>query len=104
MINSDHATFFSLILFGIGILGLLTRKNLIMILISVEIMLNAVNLNLIALSRRDIQGMTAGGGEAIALFVILLAACEAAVGLGILIGLKKYSSDVSVDDFDELRD
>ena len=81
MIPTEHYLITSGILFAIGALGVLTKRNLIVILLSIEIMLNAANLSFIAFSHRwgDI------GGQVISLFVIAIAASEVAIGLAIAI-------------------
>jgi len=80
------------VLFTLGVLGVLFRRNAIVILMSVELMLNAVNLTLVALS----QAMGDVSGQVIVFFVIAVAAAEAAVGLAIVIALfrKKVTVDV----------
>ncbi len=103
VIPLDHAVWFSIALFVIGLVGVLTRRNLIVIFVSVELMLNAVNLHIIALSRLP-DGRAAANGEAVALFVILLAACEVAVGLAILLGLYRHHVLLAVEDIAELKD
>jgi NADH-quinone oxidoreductase subunit K len=103
MIQADHATVYAVILFGIGLVGALTRRNLLVVFISVEIMLNAVNLNLIASSRRAVAGAGANG-ESVALFVILLAACEVAVGLGILLGLFRRYQRIEIEEIMEMKE
>ena len=94
---------FSFALFFIGLAGVLTRRNLIIVFVSVELMLNAVNLNIVALSRRSGAGLSVAGADSVALFVILLAACEVAVGLGILLGLYDLHGRLSIDDIDEIK-
>ena len=73
----------SAILFGIGVFGFLARRNIILMLVSVEIMLNAVNLSLVGFSRH----LEDSRGQILALFVIAVAAAEAGVGLGLVIAL-----------------
>lgn len=105
MISSDHATYFSVALFCIGLAGVLTRKNLIIIFVSVELMLNAANLNFVAMSRRAMVGSTMPSiGDSTALFVILIAACEVAIGLGLLIGLYRHAPSLAVEDVAELKE
>jgi NADH-quinone oxidoreductase subunit K len=103
MILADHATVYAVILFGIGLVGALTRRNLLVVFISVEIMLNAVNLNIVAASRRAVTGAGAYG-ESVALFVILLAACEVAVGLGILLGLYRRYGRLDIEEIMEMKE
>jgi NADH-quinone oxidoreductase subunit K len=85
-------------LFMIGTLGVLTRRNVIIILMSIELILNAVNLNLVAFSR--LYGLH---GQIFAIFVITDAAAEAAVGLGIIIAFFRNKETVNVDEVDLLR-
>ncbi len=85
-------------LFMIGTVGVLTRRNVIIILMSIELILNAVNLNLVAFSR--LYGLH---GQIFAIFVITDAAAEAAVGLGIIIAFFRNKETVNVDEIDLLR-
>ena len=85
-------------LFMIGTVGVLTRRNVIIILMSIELILNAVNLNLVAFSR--LYGLH---GQIFAIFVITDAAAEAAVGLGIIIAFFRNKETVNVDEVDLLR-
>jgi len=89
----------SAVLFGIGLIGFLGRRNIILMLVSVEIMLNAVNVSLAAFSYQlhDMRG------QIIALFVIAVAAAEAAVGLGLVIALSRTRPGLNVDDLTQLR-
>ena len=89
----------SAVLFGIGLLGFLGRRNIILMLISVEIMLNAVNVSLAAFSR-NLQDQR---GQVLALFVIAVAAAEAAVGLGLVLALSRNRPGVSVEDLTQLK-
>jgi len=89
----------SAVLFGIGLIGFLGRRNIILMLVSVEVMLNAVNVSLAAFSYQ-LQDMR---GQIIALFVIAVAAAEAAVGLGLVIALSRTRPGLNVDDLTQLR-
>ena len=89
----------SAILFGIGLVGFLGRRNIILMFVSVEIMLNAVNVSLAAFSQQ-LQDLR---GQVLALFVITIAAAEAAVGLGLVIALYRNRPGVSVEDLTQLR-
>ncbi len=86
-------------LFGIGVFGFLARRNIILMFISVEIMLNAVNLSLVGFSRQ----LGDPRGQVLALFVIALAAAEAAVGLGLVIALNRNKPGAGVADLTELK-
>jgi NADH-quinone oxidoreductase subunit K len=81
MIGLEHYLFLSAILFAIGLLGVLTRRNLLIVLMSVEIMLSAANITFVAFSR---YGSNLDG-QVFVLFSFVVAACEVAVGLGIII-------------------
>jgi len=87
-------------LFAIGIFGVLTRKNAIAILISVELILNGVNLNLINFARNTALGAK---GQVFVLFVILLAALEAALGIAIILGIYRSLKKIDVDEARVLR-
>jgi len=99
MIPTSHYLFLSLALFTIGVIGVLTRRNVIIILMSIELILNAVNINLIAFSRM----FGSVDGQIFALFVITDAAAEAAVGLGIIIAFFRNRETVLADEMDILK-
>jgi NADH-quinone oxidoreductase subunit K len=86
-------------LFIIGTIGVLTRRNVVVILMSIELILNAVNLNLVAFSRLY-NGVH---GQIFSIFIITDAAAEAAVGLGILIAFFRNKETVNVDEIDLLK-
>jgi NADH-quinone oxidoreductase subunit K len=93
------------ILFTIGVAGVLTRRNIIVIFMSIELILNAANLNFIAFSRY-LQGTgsaNAASGQIFAIFVIVVAAAEAAIGLGIVIALYRNKETIWVDEIDLLK-
>jgi NADH:ubiquinone oxidoreductase subunit K len=87
------------ILFAIGLVGFLGRRNIILMLVSVEIMLNAVNVSLAAFSSH----LHDSRGQILALFVIAVAAAEAAVGLGLVLALSRNRPGVRVADLTELK-
>lgn len=87
------------ILFAIGVCGFLTRKNIIMMFLSIELMLNAVNLNMVALSHY----LDSMRGQVFTFFIITVAAAEAAIGLGIAITLYRSRHTVHVDEINELK-
>ena len=95
----EKAVALSALLFVLGALGALTRRNLIVILMSIELMLNAVNLALVAFSRQ--WGDLAG--HVFVLMVIVVAAAEVAVGLGIVISLFRNRESVNVEDVSLLK-
>ncbi len=99
MIPTSHYLFLSLALFTIGVIGVLTRRNVIIILMSIELILNAVNINLIAFSR--VLGSV--DGQVFAIFIITDAAAEAAVGLGIIIAFFRNRETVLADEMDILK-
>lgn len=99
MIPITHAVALSGILFLLGVLGALTRRNLIAVLMSVELMLNAVNLALVAFSRQ----WGNHGGQLFVLMVIVVAAAEVAVGLGIVLSLFRNRESVNVEDASLLK-
>lgn len=89
------------VLFCIGLYGVLTKRNAIIVLLSIELMLNAVNLNLIAFSKYGVNPSLTG--QIFSLFTISVAAAEAAVGIAVLIVLYRGRATVNVDEFDEMR-
>ena len=95
MLTATHVMIFSLVLFGIGVFGVLTRRNILIVLMSLELILNAANLNFVAFSwiHPSIDG------QVFALFVICVAAGEVAVGLAILITLFRNRNSVNIDEF-----
>jgi len=99
MIPTSHYLFVSLALFTIGVIGVLTRRNVIIILMSIELILNAVNINLVAFSRL----LGSVDGQIFAIFVITDAAAEAAVGLGIIIAFFRNRETVLADEMDILK-
>ncbi|HSM50439.1 MAG TPA: NADH-quinone oxidoreductase subunit NuoK [Thermoanaerobaculia bacterium] len=92
-IGTGHFLVLGAILFGIGLFGILTRRNLITVLMSVELLLNSANLNLVAFAyeRSDLTG------QVFAVFTIAVAAGEAAVGLGILLALFRMRGTTELD-------
>jgi NADH:ubiquinone oxidoreductase subunit K len=93
------------LLFIIGVAGVLTRRNIIVIFMSVELILNAANLNFIAFSRylRDTGGANAVAGQVFTVFIIVVAAAEAAIGLGIVIALYRNRETIWLDEIDLLK-
>ena len=94
MIPTKFLLLVSSLLFCLGVFGILTRRNAIAILLSIELILNAASLNFVVFSR--IYG--AAQAQAFALFIIALAACEAAVGLAIILGLYRTAKTVFADE------
>jgi NADH:ubiquinone oxidoreductase subunit K len=93
------------LLFIIGVAGVLTRRNIIVIFMSIELILNAANLNFIAFSRylESIGKENALAGQIFTVFVIVVAAAEAAIGLGIVIALYRNKETIWVDEIDLLK-
>jgi NADH-quinone oxidoreductase subunit K len=98
-ITTVHYLMLSAALLLIGTVGVLTRRNIVIILMSIELILNAVNINLVAFSKYY-QNVV---GQIFAIFVITVAVAEAAVGLGILIALFRNKETVQADEVDLLR-
>jgi len=86
-------------LFTIGVIGVLTRRNILIILMSIELMMNAVNINLISFSNH-LQQVT---GQVFSIFVITVAAAEAAVGLGIVIAMFKNKETMNINEIDLMK-
>jgi NADH-quinone oxidoreductase subunit K len=99
MITLAHFVGLSFVLFTIGVVGVLVRRNLLTVLMSIELMLNAVNINLVAFSRQ-LGDLT---GQVFTVFVIAVAAGEAAIGLAIIISLQRLKSSVNLDDAAEMK-
>jgi NADH:ubiquinone oxidoreductase subunit K len=93
------------LLFVIGIAGVLTRRNIIVIFMSIELILNAANLNFIAFSRylQDTGSVNAVAGQVFTIFIIVVAAAEAAIGLGLVIALYRNKETIFVDKIDLLK-
>jgi len=99
MITSTHYLVLSSALFTIGVAGVMVRRNIIIVFMSIELMLNAVNINLVAYSYQ-LQNLV---GQVFAIFVIAVAAAEAAVGLGILLAFYRNKDTVNVDEMNLLK-
>ena len=93
-----ESLFFSAVLFAIGVVGVLTRRNAIIIFMCVELMLNAVNLTFVALAQA--YGVA---GQVFVVFVMTVAAAEAAVGLAIIIALFRHRQTVNLQNINLLR-
>ena len=98
-ISLNHYLVLSGVLFAIGTAGVFLRRNLITVLLSIEIMLNAVNLTFVAVGRR----LDSVDGQIIVFFVMTVAAAEAAVGLAIVIALFRHRESLSPDAFTSLK-
>jgi len=99
MITPNHYLVLSAILFSIGAVGVVLRRNVIVIFMSIELMLNAANLAFVALARR-------GGdlnGQAVVFFVMTVAAAEAAIGLAVILAMFRNRETVNADELASLR-
>ena len=86
-------------LFIIGVAGVVLRRNVIVIFMSIELILNAVNINLVAFSYQ----LQNGAGQVFAIFVIAVAAAEAAVGLGIILAFYRNKETINIDEMNLMR-
>jgi NADH-quinone oxidoreductase subunit K len=100
-VGLQHYLIISAILFSLGLFGVMTRKNAIMVLMGIELILNSANINFLAFSR--FGGMNIEGHVA-AIFVIILAACEAAIALAIVLNIYRNFSIINVDEIDKLKE
>jgi NADH-quinone oxidoreductase subunit K len=100
MIPITHFLYLSFALFTIGMLGVLLRRNVLIVLMGIELMLNAANIALVTFSRMwgDM------GGQVLAMFVVAVAAAEAAVGLAIVVSIFRARTGTDIDDLSLLRD
>ncbi len=99
MITLAHFVGLSFVVFTIGVVGVLVRRNLLTVLMSIELMLNAVNINLVAFSRQ-LGDLT---GQVLSVFVIVVAAGEAAIGLAIVLSIYRLKSSVNLEDAAEMK-
>ena len=99
MIPTSHYLVVSLLLFTTGVIGVLTRRNVIIILMSIELILNAVNINLVAFSHH-VGNLD---GQIFAIFIITDAAAEAAVGLGIILAFFRNRKTIHADEMQLLK-
>jgi NADH-quinone oxidoreductase subunit K len=100
MIGLNHYLCVSALLFSLGIMGVLTRKNAVNVLMGIELILNSANLNLVAFSRFSAGNL---GGQIFAVFVIIIAAAEAAVALAIVLSMYRLVKSVNLDQADTLK-
>jgi NADH-quinone oxidoreductase subunit K len=105
MIPIQYWLIFSSLLLAVGAYGVLTRKNAIVVLMSIEVMLNAANINLVAFSsyHTTLHGFADASGQVFALFSIAIAAAEVAVGLAILLSVYRRYQTIDVDKINILR-
>jgi len=97
-VGLEHYLILSVVLFSIGLYGVIVKRNAVVILMCIEIMLNAVNISLVAFSRYVVPLMLTG--QIFAIFVIAVAAAEAAVGIAIIITIYRNRESINVDKFD----
>ncbi|HEX9701101.1 MAG TPA: NADH-quinone oxidoreductase subunit NuoK [Acidobacteriota bacterium] len=98
-IGLNHYLLLSALLFAIGAIGVLARRNVILVLMALELMFNAANINLVAVSRFH-PDLT---GQIFSIFTITIAAAEVAIGLGLVIALFRNRDVVNVDEFNLLK-
>jgi NADH-quinone oxidoreductase subunit K len=98
-ITPAHYTILSAALFTIGVIGVLVRRNIIIVFMAIELMLNAVKINLVA-NARYLENLV---GQVFVVFVIAVAAAEAAVGLGILLAFFRNKETVNIDEMNVMR-
>ena len=99
MLSIEHYLILSLVLFVIGVAGLMLRRNVLVMLMSIELMLNAVNINLVAFSR--LHG--SADGQVFAVFIVVVAAAEAVVAVAITLPFLRNRGTVNADDLDLLK-
>jgi len=100
MIGLNQYLIISAALFSLGIMAVLTRKNAVNVLMGVELILNSANINLVAFSRFSSSGLD---GQVFAVFIIVIAAAEAAVGLAIVLSMYRLLKSVDLDKADTLK-
>ncbi|MFZ2324050.1 MAG: NADH-quinone oxidoreductase subunit NuoK [Ignavibacteriaceae bacterium] len=100
-VGLNHFLVVSTFLFSMGIFAIVTRKNAVMVLMGVELILNSANINFVAFTRYGNFGLQ---GHLMALFVIVLAAAEAAIALAIVLNIYKTLATVNIDEVDSLKD
>jgi NADH-quinone oxidoreductase subunit K len=100
MIGLNHYLVISAALFSLGIMGVLTRKNAVNVLMGVELILNSANLNLVAFSKFSAANLN---GQIFAIFIIVVAAAEAAVALAIVLSMYRIIKSVNLDRADTLK-
>ncbi len=100
-IGLNHYLVLAAVLFGLGLFALISRRNAVLILMGIELILNAANINLVAFSYYNGLGVD---GQVLTIFVMILAVAEAAVALGIVLNLYNNFSSVDVDEANTLKD
>jgi NADH-quinone oxidoreductase subunit K len=100
LITLNHYLLISAALFSLGILGVITRRNGVNVLMGIELILNSANINLVAFSRYSSKGLD---GQMFAIFVIVVAAAEVAVALAIILTMYRLLKTVNLDQADTLK-
>jgi len=100
-IGLNHFLVLSAILFGLGLFAMISRRNAILVLMGIELILNAANINLVAFSHYGGLGVD---GQVLTIFVMILAVAEAAVALGIVLNLYNNFATVDVDEANSMKD
>lgn len=101
MVPTEHVLYLSAVLFSTGLMIVIIKRNAILVLMGIELMLNAANLNLILFNRNNLNILS---GQFFSLFVIVVAVCEAAVGLAIILRVYKYYQTSVPDEITELKE
>jgi NADH:ubiquinone oxidoreductase subunit 11 or 4L (chain K) len=101
VIGLSHYLLLATILFGIGVYGVLAKRNAVAILMSIELMLNAVNINFVAINKFIQPGNAIG--QLFAVFVIVVAAAEVSVGLALIISIYRQKKSVNLNDFNIMK-
>ena len=99
MVTLEHYLVLSALLFGIGAIGVLVRRNAIIIFMSIELMLNSVNLSLVAFSKQ----LNSMDGQVFVFFIMTVAAAEAAIGLAIMVSLFRNKETLNLDEINLMK-
>lgn len=102
-IGLEHYLILSAVLFSVGLYGALAKRNAVVVLMCIEIMLNAANIALVAFSRYLAPGVVLLSGQIFAIFVMVVAAAEVAVGLAIIIALYRSRETIDVEQADTMK-
>lgn len=101
MLPVEHLLYLGVIMFASGVMIVITKRNAIMVLLGIELMLNAANINLVAFNLKHGSSLD---GQMFSLFVIIVAVCETAVGLAIILRVYQHYQSSVPDQIDELKD
>jgi NAD(P)H-quinone oxidoreductase subunit 4L len=102
-VGLEHYLILSAVLFSIGLYGALAKRNAVVILMCIELMLNAVNITMVAFSRYLVPDVVLLTGQVFAIFIMTVAAAEAAVGLAIIIAIYRSRKNVDVEQADLMK-